>query len=63
MACRAIGNVQRGAGVVETIRIYDTIVDGSGSLIEMSMPIYIQIHAIRIEDALKSSLAIRADRG
>jgi hypothetical protein len=35
----AVGDVQRRTGVVETIRIDDTIVDGSSPLIEMRMPI------------------------
>jgi hypothetical protein len=39
VARRAVGDIQRRTGVVETIRIDGTIVDGSSSLIEMRMPI------------------------
>lgn len=54
----AVGDVQRGIGVVEAIRIDDTVVDRGSSLIKMSMPIYIQIHVVRIEQFLESSLTV-----
>ena len=50
MTCRAVGNVQRRAGVVEAIRIDDPVVDRSNSLIDMSTPADVQIHAVGMEE-------------
>ena len=54
----AVGDVQRGVGVVEAVRIDDTVVDRGSSLIKMSMPIYIQIYVVRIEQFLEGSLTV-----
>lgn len=62
MACRSVGNVQSGAGIAEAIRIDDIIVNGGGSLIEMRMPIDVQINVVFMEEALKRGPAIGADR-
>ena len=52
-----VGEIERGAGIMEAVGINDVVVDGYSSLIKMSMTIDINIYPICVEEILKRCLA------